>query len=117
MQQFLQINTITLAVFGLSIFGIFKYFFSLIQNLLKKDKEERELISEAIIAILHNKIYKNGISYMEQGYVTPAELNDIEHLYKPYDKMGGNGTAKAIMENVKKLPIKRVQGIGDDYAK
>ena len=32
-----------------------------------------------------------------------------EYLYKPYEKMGGNGSAKRIMNEVNRLPIHKSQ--------
>ena len=32
-------------------------------------------------------------------------LND--YLYAPYEKMGGNGSAKRVMEEVRRLPIRK----------
>ena len=31
-----------------------------------------------------------------------------EYLYKPYEKMGGNGSAKRIMKEIEKLPIHKM---------
>lgn len=106
MNKFLEINTLSLAVFGMSIFGILKYFFEKFKKALDLDKKERETLNEAMLAVLHNKIFKNGCDYIEKGCITVAELNDLEKLYKPYVAMGGNSTAKTIVENVRKLPIK-----------
>ena len=105
MEQFLEINTFSLAVFGVSIFGILKYFFEKFTKALESDRQERETLNEAMLAVLHNKIFKNGCDYLEKGCITVAELNDLEKLYKPYVAMGGNSTAKTIVENVRKLPI------------
>ena len=106
MEQFLEINTLSLAIFGVSIFGILKYFFEKFTKALESDRQERETLNEAMLAVLHNKIFKNGCDYIEKGCITVAELNDLEKLYKPYVAMGGNSTAKIVMENVRKLPIK-----------
>lgn len=32
-------------------------------------------------------------------------LND--YLYAPYEKMGGNGSARRVMEEVRRLPIRK----------
>ena len=106
MNKFLEINTLSLAVFGMSIFGILKYFFEKFKKALDLDKQERETLCEGMVAVLHNKVFKNGCDYIRRGKVTVAELNDLEKLYKPYVAMGGNSTAKTVMENVRKLPIK-----------
>lgn len=119
MDRFLQINTISLAVFGISIFGIFKWFYEKIKKLFEQQQRERKLLDESTVAILHNKIYKNGMAYIEQGYITVEELQDLEKLFNPYDAMGQNGTARIIIEKVRKLPIRkgyvsRVMEKGDD---
>lgn len=105
MNKFLEINTLSLAIFGVSIFGILKYFFEKFKKSLDVGKKERETLNEAMLAVLHNKIFKNGCDYIEKGCITVAELNDLEKMYKPYEAMGGNSTAKIVMENVRKLPI------------
>lgn len=42
-------------------------------------------------------------------YIIPAisaiVVND--YLYAPYEKMGGNGSAKRMMEEVRRLPIRK----------
>ena len=106
MEKFLEINTFSLAVFGMSIFGILKYFFEKFKKSLDLDKRERENLNSAMLAVLHNKIFKNGCDYIRKGRITVAELNDLEKMFKPYEAMGGNSTAKIVMENVRKLPIK-----------
>ena len=106
MNKFLELNTLSLAVFGMSIFGILKYFFEKFTKALDLDKQKRENLNSAMLAVLHNKIFKNGCDYIRKGRITVAELNDLEKMYKPYETMGGNSTAKIIMENVRKLLIK-----------
>ena len=106
MNKFLEINTLSLAVFGVSIFGILKYFFEKFKKSLDLDKRERENLNSAMLAVLHNKIFKNGCDYIRRGSITVAELNDLEKMYKPYEAMGGNSTAKTVMVNVRQLPIK-----------
>lgn len=107
MEKFLQINTLSLAIFGVGIFGIINYFITKITNLIEVENKEKELLHEATLAILHNKIYKQGMCYIERGWVSVGELNDIEKLFSPYECMGGNGTAKVIIENVRRLEIKQ----------
>ena len=44
----------------------------------------------------------------ERGYITRDEYENLyEYLYKPYEKLGGNGSAKRIMAEVDKLPIRK----------
>lgn len=46
------------------------------------------------------------MSYIDRGWITQDEYENLhDYLYKPYEKMGGNGSAKKVMSEVNKLPI------------
>lgn len=93
-----QITTIILSVFASSGFWAF------LQYLLNK-KDTR---TEMLIGLGHDRIVYLGTKYIDQGYITAEEYENLyEYLYRPYEKMGGNGSAKRIMEKVKQLPIKK----------
>lgn len=52
--------------------------------------------------------------YIERGSITQDEFENLyEYLYKPYVEMGGNGSAKRIMEEVQRLPIRKSKYGGD----
>ena len=43
-------------------------------------------------------------------YITQDEYENLyEYLYSPYIKMGGNGSAKRVMQEVEKLPIHKAE--------
>lgn len=75
-------------------------------NIIKSKSASNKLIKEGVLAILHNKIYTLGKQYIEQEYITLADLKDFEYLYNAYHKLGGNGTGTEIFERVKDLPIR-----------
>lgn len=62
-----------------------------------------------LIGLAHDRIMYLGMSYIDQGYVTQDEYENLRvylyELYEPYERMGGNGSAKRIMQEVDKLPI------------
>ena len=61
------------------------------------------------MGLAHDRIIELGIIYIERGWITQEEYENLhDYLYKPYEALGGNGTGKRIMEEVKKLPIKPV---------
>ena len=109
MQKFLEVNQLAIAIFGISIFGFiasgFKWLSHKMKTMIEEQRNESRITNEAMIAILHNKIYKNGIDYIANECISVGDLDDLEKLYKPYNEMGGNGTAKVIMENVRKLDV------------
>ena len=52
------------------------------------------------------------ICYIERGWITQDEYENLnDYLYKPYFKMGGNGAAKRIMQEVDNLPIRKTEYI------
>ena len=69
-----------------------------------KDDAERKML----VGLAHDRIIHLGMVYVTRGYITQDEYENLnDYLYQPYEKMGGNGSAKRVMEEVRKLPIKR----------
>lgn len=59
-----------------------------------------------LIGLAHDRIIYLGMAYIERGYITQDEYENLyEYLYKPYEKLGGNGSAKRIMTEVDQLAI------------
>jgi hypothetical protein len=46
------------------------------------------------------------MEYIEREYIYADEYENLCMLYRPYKKMGGNGTAKRLMDEVDKLEIR-----------
>lgn len=93
-----QIMTIVLSIFASS--GLWAF----LQFLMNK-KDTR---TEMLIGLGHDRIVYLGTKYLERGFITPDEYENLyDYLYKPYEKIGGNGSAKRIMEEVKKLPTRK----------
>lgn len=70
----------------------------------KYDKKDAE--TELLIGLAHDRIMYLGDQYIERGWVSRTEYENIsEYLFKPYRKAGGNGTAEKMMTDVDKLPI------------
>lgn len=58
------------------------------------------------VGLAHDRIIYLGMAYIERGYITQDEYENLyEYLYKPYEKLGGNGSAKRIMTEVDQLAI------------
>ncbi|MEZ3494679.1 MAG: hypothetical protein K1W38_20930 [Lachnospiraceae bacterium] len=77
---------------------------------ITKRLEKKDVKTEMLIGLGHDRIMYLGMVYIERGYITSDEYENLyEYLYKPYEKMGGNGSAKRIMNEVNKLPIHKSQ--------
>lgn len=73
---------------------------------IQKKNENKDAKSQLLIGLAHDRIVFLGMSYIERGWISQDEYENLyEYLYKPYEKMGGNGSAKRIMTEVTKLPM------------
>ena len=73
---------------------------------ITKRLEKKDVKTEMLIGLGHDRIMYLGMVYIERGYITSDEYENLyEYLYKPYEKMGGNGSAKRVMNEVNELPI------------
>ena len=62
-----------------------------------------------LVGLAHDRIVHLGMVYVDRGYITQDEYENLnDYLYTPYEKMGGNGSAKRVMEEVRKLPIRKM---------
>ena len=72
-----------------------------------KRSEKKDIRTQVLIGLAHDRIVYLGMKYIERGYITRDEYENLyEYLYKPYEKMGGNGSAKRVMNEVERLPIR-----------
>jgi hypothetical protein len=61
-----------------------------------------------LLGLAHDRIMHLGTTYIERGYVTKDEYENLhDYLYIPYRDFGGNGTARRVMEAVNGLPIRK----------
>lgn len=73
---------------------------------IMKKTEQKDSKTEMLIGLGHDRIVYLGMVYIERGWITQDEYENLnDYLYKPYEKLGGNGSAKKIMQEVNKLPI------------
>ena len=76
--------------------------------LVSKQADKNNAERKMLVGLAHDRITHLGMAYLTRGYITQDEYENLnDYLYQPYEKMGGNGSAKRIMEEVRKLPIKR----------
>lgn len=59
-----------------------------------------------ILGLAHERIVDKGMFYIERGWITKDEYEDlVRYLWDPYEAMGGNGLAKKVIENVSNLRV------------
>lgn len=73
---------------------------------IQKRSERKDVKTRMLVGLAHDRILCLGMQYIERGWITRDEYENLyEYLYTPYQKMGGNGSAKRVMDIVNTLPI------------
>lgn len=73
---------------------------------VQKRTEKNDNKTKLLIGIAHDRIVWLGMQYIKRGSITKDEYENLhDYLYVPYEAEGGNGSAKRIMDEVKRLPI------------
>lgn len=73
---------------------------------VNKRSDSRDVKTEMLVGLAHDRIVYLGMTYIDRGHITQDE----------YEKMGGNGSAKRIMNEVNKLPLRKSEynEVGED---
>ena len=73
---------------------------------IQKKDDKKSLQSQMLIGLAHDRIVYLGMEYIERGWTTKDEYENLnDYLYEPYKALGGNGSAKRIMEGVNRIKI------------
>ncbi len=73
---------------------------------ITKRSEKKDVKTRMLVGLAHDRIMYLGMCYIDRGYISQDEYENLRvYLYDPYEKMGGNGSAKRVMLEVDKLPI------------
>lgn len=69
-------------------------------------RNKHDAKTKLLVGLAHDRIVYLGMKYIERGHVTHDEYENLnDYLYEPYAAAGGNGSAKRVMEQVRKLPF------------
>lgn len=75
-------------------------------NFISTRREKHDAKTKLLVGLAHDRIVYLGMKYIERGHVTHDEYENLnDYLYEPYAAAGGNGSAKRVMEQVRKLPF------------
>ena len=73
---------------------------------MQKRSDTKDVKTEMLIGLAHDRIVHLGMVYIERKYITQDEYENLhDYLYVPYAALGGNGSAARVMKEVEKLPI------------
>lgn len=67
----------------------------------------KDASTQLLMGMAYDQITTLGIAYINRGYVTKDEYEELnKYFFAPYKELGGNGVAERIMEQVKSLPFR-----------
>lgn len=67
-----------------------------------KIADKKDVRTQMLVGLAHDRILSLGMQYLERGdWITRDEYENLhDYLYIPYEKMGGNGSAHRVMQEV-----------------
>ena len=75
---------------------------------LSKRRDNNNAEAKMLLGLGHVKIIETCEKYIVRGYIRQDEYDSLyNYLYLPYKELGGNGTAERMVNEVKKLPIRK----------
>lgn len=69
-------------------------------------EKAQESLEIGVLALLHDRVYQACKHHIDAGEISVEDLRNLEHLYRAYAGMGGNGTCKELYERVCDLEFK-----------
>lgn len=66
---------------------------------------KQKLIEEGLQAILRDRILQACDRCLDKGYLPIYARENIEHMYKAYHGLGGNGTVTKLIDRIYQLPF------------
>lgn len=63
---------------------------------LKVEVVKSQAINAAVLALLHDRLYQACQFYINRGYCTVPDRDNLEYMFKPYKALGGNGTGEEL---------------------
>ena len=94
-------RAIIIAVFAST--GLWSFISMIVQRYMERKSDYAMMMR----GLGHDRICCFGEYYVKRGCITRDEYeNLVDYLYIPYKKLGGNGTAEKIINEVKQLPLK-----------
>ena len=106
-----MVVTVVCAIFASS--GLWAYLTARKERKDKKD-DKNDAQKAMLMGLGHDRIISLCEKYINRGWITSDEYENLyEWLFVPYQKLGGNGTAKRLMSIVDNLPMRKVEYTAD----
>lgn len=72
---------------------------------IQKRAERKDVKTRLLVGLAHERIISLCMHYIDKGWISEDEYEDLMDLYIPYKDAGGNGSAERAVNEVKKLKL------------
>lgn len=73
---------------------------------MQRKSEGKDATTRLLMGIAYEHIMTYGIGYINRGWVTKDEYEELtKYFFNPYKELGGNGVAERVMNEVNNLPF------------
>ncbi|WPJ30642.1 hypothetical protein [Streptomyces phage Psst1] len=98
---------VQMALTSLVTLGASSGFWAYLQYRLQRKDRVKNATARLMMGVAYNTITTLGVAYIDRGYVTIDEYEELRLFYEPYKELGGNGLAERVMNGVAQLPFKQ----------
>ena len=88
------------------VFGIVISALTYLINKIKKLHIREKAVENGVQALLRNELIRRYREYEVKGEITILDKENMEHLFREYQNLGGNGTVAQMYEEILNLPTK-----------
>lgn len=91
------------------ICGVFSFLLKKLATRQRDIREKQRAVENGVQALLRNELVRRYREYEIKGEITILDKENIEHMFKEYKNLGGNGTVAKMYEEILSLPIKIIK--------
>ena len=89
--------------------SVFTLLFKRLFKKIKENRERQNAVESGLQALLRNELIRRYREYEEKGEISILDKENMEHMFKEYENLGGNGTVAQMYKEILNLPIKIIK--------
>ena len=89
--------------------SVFTFLFKRLFKKIKENRERQNAVEAGLQALLRNELIRRYREYEEKGEISILDKENMEHMFKEYENLGGNGTVAQMYKEILNLPIKIIK--------
>lgn len=110
LDRIMELNSVLITLGFGGIIAVGKGIYNQVKKSKDKTEERFKNLEFANVALLHDKIYQQCSNFIDSGFISLDDLENLEYLWRGYKNLGGNGTGEILYNKVKDLPNKKMEG-------